>query len=220
MDTTAQQIAQLVDGPVCVAWTDPRDVQPALIGAEGAHLARAIDKRKREFAAGRAAARAAMKGLGGASVEIPAGPDRAPIWPAGWRGSISHKDTFCAAMVTQSAMTLGLDVEEATDLDEILIPNICSQTEIAQIDGPKKARHAKLIFSAKEAAYKAQYPLSKEVFGFHHLHVALDTNAMQFSARFRKPAGPFGVGTTLLGRYCLVAGHFVTAVSIADLALP
>ena len=40
-------------------------------------LARMVPARRREFAAGRTAARRAL----GRSVAIPMGPDRAPVWP-------------------------------------------------------------------------------------------------------------------------------------------
>jgi len=209
-----QAIAGLVEGRVGVAVTDPRDPQPDLMPREAALVARAIVKRQREFAAGRAVARAAMAQLGGEAQEILASEDRAPVWPAGWRGSITHKDRLCAAMVTQDAVSLGLDIEEATPLGEDLIPRICDADESAAIDGPEKGLHAKLIFSAKEAAYKAQYPLSGLLFGFHHLHLSLDTQAQRFTATFRAPATPFQIGDRLLGRYTQVAGHFVTAVSV------
>lgn len=214
-DAEKDRIAQLVPVRVAVGLADPRAPQPDLVGGEGAHLARAIDKRRREFAAGRAAARAAMAQLGGAPLAIPMAEDRAPIWPKGWQGSISHKDTLAAAMVTQEAATLGLDLEEATPLDEKLLPSICSEAEINSIKGSQQALNAKLIFSAKEAAYKAQYPISRVLFGFHHLHLDLHAADQSFTATFRQEAGPFPIGATLLGRYTQVAGHFVTAVSIA-----
>lgn len=213
-DATARIIAALFDAKVAVSVTDPRDPQPALVGDEAAHVANAIHKRQREFAAGRAATRAAMAQLGGAPCAIPAAIDRAPIWPAGWQGSISHKNTLCAAVVTQDAMSVGLDLEEATELDEDLIPSICSEMEIMQIEGSEKRRLAKLMFSAKEAAYKAQYPISNMLFGFHHLHLSLEPDSHNFTATFLKPAGPFAIGARVLGRYTQVAGHFVTAVSI------
>jgi len=115
VEAFARQIAALVDVPVGVALTDPQVPQPPLVGTEGAHLDRAIDKRRREFAAGRAAARMALRQRGGPDVAIPAAADRAPVWPTGWQGSISHKDTLCAAIVTNAPVMLGLDLAALCD---------------------------------------------------------------------------------------------------------
>lgn len=205
-------IARLFDDRVSVAVTDPREPQPALLAGEAEHLSRAVPKRQREFAAGRAAARAAMASLGAASGPVPVEPSRAPAWPDGIRGSISHTDDLCAAAVTNAALHIGLDIEKDTDLKPQLLSTICSAAECARIAGPDQLRLAKLIFSAKEAAYKAQFPITGQVFGFDHMDVALDLEARTFTATFLKPAGAFPQGHMLLGRFDHVAGHLVTGV--------
>jgi 4'-phosphopantetheinyl transferase EntD len=205
-------ITSLFDVPVAVGVTDPGQDQPALMGGEGAHLSQALAGRKREFAAGRSAARLAMSALGHAPCAIPAAVDRAPIWPEGLRGSISHTASLCAAVVTDAPVWLGLDIEGKEDLNAGLLTTICSQDEIDRITGPDHLRLAKLIFSAKEAAYKAQYPMTGMLFGFDHLDVTVDEQRHEFIARLVKPAGPFAVGDTLPGRFDAVAGHIVTAV--------
>ncbi len=74
---------------------------------------------------------------------------------------------------------------------------------------PDPGLAAKLIFSAKEAAYKAQYPVSLTLFGFDALALTLTDTA--FSARFRRPVGPFAAGHTLKGRHTRAEGHILTA---------
>ncbi len=216
MQRLCDTITALFDAPVAVAATDPTAPQPAPLAEEAAHLHRAIEKRQREFAAGRAAARQAMSMLTNAEVLLPilAGEDRAPIWPEGWQGSISHKSTLCLAVVGQSGALLGLDVEEDRPLAQNLIPTICSDTEIARIAGAAEGHLAILIFSAKEAAYKAQYPLTREVFGFHRLEMRLDLHQQAFEASFTQDTGPFSKGDTLTGRFCKGQGHLVTGVTI------
>ncbi len=201
---------------VAVATCDPRLPQPALLPGEAAHLARAIVARRREFAAGRAAARAAIAALGGAPLPIPAAPDRAPIWPEGWQGSISHSATLCLAVVTRAPLTLGVDLEPDHAMNENIIATICSKMEIGRISGPEMAHHATLIFSAKEAAYKAQYPLTGLLFGFDNLDITLHPTDGSFTATFLKPAGRFAIGDTLPGRYARATGHLVTAVTIGQ----
>src|SRR4051794_3483605 len=51
----------------------------------------------REFAGGRAAARAALASPGLDDVTLTVGNDRVPNWPHGITGTITHKDAFAAA---------------------------------------------------------------------------------------------------------------------------
>ncbi len=214
LDEVRAVIARLFDGAIGVGVTDPRQPQPALMPGEGDHLTKAIDKRRNEFAAGRSAARIGMQAIGVSPQAIYAHKDRSPIWPKEITGSISHKNMLCAAIVTQQNVFLGLDIEEDTPLTADLIPSICSEKEISSIDGPDQTRLAKLIFSAKEAAYKAQYPITCQLFGFDHMEITLDVARQSFTATFVKPVGIFAVGTRMTGRYATVAGHLVTAVTL------
>ncbi len=211
-------VEHLLGGDVAVAVTDPRVAHPDLMEGELPAVAGAIAARHREFAAGRAAVRRAMADLGLAPVAIPAAADRAPVWPDDVIGSISHSDTICIAVVALSGhlRALGIDIEAATPLDTDMITTICSATEQARIAGKDQGMLAKLLFSAKEAAYKAQYPLSGLLFGFDHLDIVLDPAAGTFTATFLKPAPPFQVGCTLPGRFVQVADILVTAVVIGQ----
>lgn len=210
----------LFDVPVAVVANDPRRPQPDLMAGEDAHLARAFPNRIREFSAGRAAARAAMQRLDLPAQVVLADDDRAPIWPQDLQGSISHTKTLCVAGITTQARSIGLDIEENTDLDADLVANICTDAEIARIEGPHKLRLAKLIFSAKEAAYKAQYPLTRALFEFHYLDVTLDYANQSFAAEFVGPAGEFRTGDRLHGRFGHAADHLMTAVTIAQADAP
>jgi 4'-phosphopantetheinyl transferase EntD len=148
--------------------TDPAQ-DAALWDEEAAAVARAVPKRRTEFAAGRSAARAAIAEIGFAPAAIPQGDDRAPIWPSGVSGSIAHCDNCCVSVVALKAyhQTLGIDIEPATPLAPDLVAVICTPTERAWLAGePDPGLAAKMIFSAKEAVYKAQYPLTGKVIGF------------------------------------------------------
>jgi 4'-phosphopantetheinyl transferase EntD len=213
-DTLHDIVAGLFDIPVGVGVTDPSLAQVDVLPTEAPHIARARPARRREFAAGRAAARAAMTHLGCAPLAVPASADRAPIWPKGISGSISHAQSLCVAVVSQNASSISLDVEEATALDPKLLDTICSPAEQARIAGPDAGLHAKLIFCAKEATYKAQYPLTRLLFSFDHLDVALNPKNHSFTATFLKPAGLFEISHVLSGRYAITHDHFVTAVTI------
>lgn len=218
----AQALARpLLPEAVALAATDPRAPQPTAWPEERAALTHARPKRLREFDAGRAAARAAMAALGAAPVAVPHGADRAPIWPEGLTGSITHCANACLAALARDGdiRALGLDLEEDAPLDPDLFETVCTGTELerlAALPAGPRGQQARLIFSAKEAAYKAQYPLSRVVFDFHTLEVALDAGGPgHFIARFRRDVAPFGTGDALWGRYAIGGGLIATAVVLA-----
>jgi 4'-phosphopantetheinyl transferase EntD len=157
-------------GPdVGIGVTDPRDSPADLWPEEAVALARAIPKRLAEYAAGRRAARQAMGELGVPTAAILNANDRAPIWPDGLSGSIAHCDDCCIAAVTKESTyrALGIDLEPAKPLATDLIPTICSQTEQDWAAGQADPGLAAMtVFCAKEAIYKAQYPLTGQVIGY------------------------------------------------------
>ena len=150
---------------------------------EIAAMARAVPQRRAEFFAGRRAARSAMARIGLPAVPIPMGPDRAPVWPDGILGSITHVNRHCIAVVGwgRDLRAVGIDIETDTPLDDDLIPEICRPEELTGIPKSAWPIHAKRIFSAKEAAYKAHYPLARQIFGFHGLSVDLTKGRARFT---------------------------------------
>ncbi|NOR63930.1 MAG: 4'-phosphopantetheinyl transferase superfamily protein [Rhodobacteraceae bacterium] len=135
-------------------------------------LHKAVPKRQAEYLAGRVCARQAMGQLNGPLTEVHSGTDRAPQWPAGYVGSITHNDTSAAAIIgsTRHFAGLGIDQEEimAPDLAQKLQNAILSPVEAAlQPQAISFAVFTSLAFSAKEALYKATYPLIGQMFGFH-----------------------------------------------------
>ena len=205
---------------VAVAATDPRRDHPMPLAGEGAARARMAPARAREFAAGRAAARRAMVALGEPPRPVPMGADRAPLWPAGLTGSISHARTACVAALARTGRirALGVDVEEAAPLEAELHAIVLTAAErerLARLSPAERGHRAKLIFSAKECAYKCQYSLSGAVLDFHALEVAPDPGAAgRFAATFRRDVPPFGRGAVLEGRFAVGAGLILTAMTL------
>lgn len=181
------------------AWADPRRDHGLW---DGEHLLNAVEKRHMEFSAGRAAARQAMAQLSLPPQAIIHGKDRAPIWPQGITGSISHSASDCLAVVWLAHQQgIGIDLEPATPLEPALWPIILrpeEQDALQHADDP--AMQAKRIFTIKEAVYKAQYPLSRQLFGFDAISVSLQADqSMRFSTRFLQQAFPFRIGDILTG---------------------
>lgn len=192
----------LLPAEVAVAATDPQSAQPPLLPGEAV---RGIPERQQEFAAGRAAVRLCMAELGLAPLPVPAAPDRAPLWPQGLAGSITHSATACLAALTRAPRLIGLDIEPDQPLDPAVHALVLRPEERGTPD-------PLLVFSAKEAAYKAQYPLTRTLFGFEVMQIRL-APPDRVTAIFRESIGPFAAGSRLEGRYARVGGHLLTVVT-------
>ena len=194
-----------------------------LFPEERAAIARAIDKRRAEFTAGRMAARAALADLGCPPVAIPMAKDRAPIWPAGFTGSISHSNEIAVAIAATFSAPglggfdgLGVDIEKATLLEPNLWPTILRQSErdwLMTQPAHTRGLLAKQLFSIKECVYKAQYPTSKTVLGFSAFTVALDPTG-HFSATFQIPCPPFAKGDKLQGQSRISGGMILSTTRL------
>jgi 4'-phosphopantetheinyl transferase EntD len=151
---------------------DPAELHPA----EREFVAKAVPKRIAEFAAGRACARAALAEFGVREFPLRTAPDRQPIWPDGFIGSITHTAGFCAAAVAPrtSMLAIGMDTEivGAPTLD--IWPTISRREELAWVQalpGVDRPAAITLLFAAKEAFYKCQYPLVGEWLDFHDMRI-------------------------------------------------
>ncbi|MGA5038913.1 4'-phosphopantetheinyl transferase family protein [Streptomyces capoamus] len=122
-------------------------------------------RRRAEFAAGRWCAHRALTALCGASPAVPRGPRGAPVWPPGVVGSITHCAGFRAAAVCRSrdARGLGLDAEPAAPLPARVRTRLLTPREDALVAALRLRLPGlpadRLLFSAREAAYKA-WPVS------------------------------------------------------------
>lgn len=210
----------LFPADVAVAITDPTAPHAAPLPEEQAAIARAGPKRRAEFAAGRDAIRQAMQALRIPHSAVPAGPDRAPIWPEGIVGSLAHCDSTCVAALGRSShlRAIGVDIEEDIGLSPDLIPTICSLAErawLASQPEDQRARLAKLIFCAKECTYKCQYPVTQILFDFDTLEITPDLDTGQFEATFTRDIGCFSAGTCLSGRFVIAGGVMACGMVLA-----
>ena len=185
--------ARLPEG-LQVALADPTAPQPPLKAVEEAAVLRAVAGRRAEFAAGRAAARSAVAALGAPEAAIPMAEDRAPVWPQGITGSLSHTGTACVAVAARMDMFagLGVDLEDDLPMPEDSRDAAGSPEEARGLDSDP-LRAARRLFSLKEAAYKAQYSLSRTLIDFDALY--LDPEAR--TLRFTRDVPPFAKGTAL-----------------------
>ena len=217
-------IIEAVVPPVATSselFDDPEGV--VLFAEEMASLGNAVDKRRREFTTGRACARAALAKLGVSSVPILRGERGAPLWPAGIVGSITHCDGYRAAAVGRGTelAALGIDAEPDLPLDEDVLSLVAHGSELDAVreltrlrpDGPSWDR---LVFCAKEALYKAWFPLTGRWLGFEDADIAIDPLAEVFVARLLVPGLSVDgkVLTSFPGRWTARAGRLVAAVAV------
>jgi 4'-phosphopantetheinyl transferase EntD len=213
-------VARLLDSPVGTAEMDPRAPGEALYPEEESAVARAVPARRREFIAGRTCARRAMRAIGEPPAALPQGEDRCPVWPAGLVGTITHTGTWCAAAVVRSAdgfRALGVDIETASPLRADLLSTVCLPQELEELGASpceRRALFGKLVFSAKESAFKCQYALSRTLLDFHAMRIVFDWPGDGFTAVFQRDAAPFARGDTLRGRALIDQGYIATAIAL------
>lgn len=174
------------------------------------------EARRQEFALGRACARHALARLGRPGPVLRR-DDRAPIWPEGVVGSLTHCDGFCAAAVAKrgSVVALGLDAELDKPLRDRVGARVCTASERAHVaDLPmlEPARWEKLVFSAKESFYKAYFPVARSFLGFQDVALRFDPEAQRFEARLLRDDKPGPRHAS--GRFALAAPHLITAVTL------
>ena len=163
------------------------DLSPAALWPDEAiAVEQAVEKRRREFAAGRELARAALAGLGHPPRAILTGTDREPIWPAGIVGTITHCAGYCAAAVARDDLVaaLGIDAEPNARLSAGALDVVTRPEEREWIESQPATSHCwgRLLFSAKESVFKAWFPLTRRRLDFAGARVVFDSSAGTFRA--------------------------------------
>jgi 4'-phosphopantetheinyl transferase EntD len=154
-------------------------VNTCLYPEEEAVVARAVHKRRREFAVVRSCARRAMEKLGVPPQPLLPGERGAPQWPAGLTGSMTHCDGYCAAALARSAdlASLGIDAEPDGPLPEGVLDAVSLPAErerLLRLGHRHPGTHwDRLLFSAKESVYKAWFPLTEQWLDFSEADIAI-----------------------------------------------
>jgi 4'-phosphopantetheinyl transferase EntD len=201
--------------------------EATLFPQEQALLARAIDKRRREFTTGRHCARTALGRLGFAPAPILSGERGEPLWPAGAVGSITHCDGYRAAAVAHASevATIGIDAEPHAALPDGLLEEIARAEELPMLHRLQhelpEVHWDRLLFSAKEVVYKAWFPLARRWLGFEDVVVDIDLDGL-FAVRLlvEGPSLDGGALTGFSGRWLVQDGLMLAAVALRRQATP
>jgi 4'-phosphopantetheinyl transferase EntD len=216
-------IEQLLPDVVVAVETRHDATNVVLFGVEEAVVGRAVEKRRVEFATGRACARDALARLGLPPSPIPSGERGEPQWPADVVGSITHCDGYraCAVARTTQIATVGIDAEVNAALPDGVQAEIARPDELPWL---RQLKHEiptvhwdRLLFSAKESVYKAWFPLAKRWLDFADASVTFDPSAGTFLARLlvRGPALDGSELTSFSGRWLVRDGLVLTAIALA-----
>lgn len=200
-----------------VALLHPEDFQRC-----GVPSVNGVAKRQAEHLAGRLCAREALRALTGVA-QIPAiGEDRAPQWPAGIAGSITHGAGWAGAVVAQRSAWrgLGLDVEKhlPEQRAERLAEQILTPAELSRLENLPAAQRAArigLTFSLKESLFKALYPLVLRQFYFHDAElIDADPNGHASLRLLIDLHADWPAGSQLQGQFAEFDGHLLSLVGI------
>ena len=174
----------------------------ALLPDEILAFAGSVIKVRRASGAARIVARQLLSRFGQAPRAIPKSTAGMPVWPDGIVGSLAHDARIAVAAMAQQHefLSVGVDVEPAEPLAADLLDIVATPKERQTIqDDPLRGR---LLFSVKEAIYKAVYPLDRTFLDHHDVEVSLSAG----TAEVRN-----GRGVSF--RYC-VAPHIVVLAFI------
>ena len=188
--------------------------ESAMYAIEAAVVAGAALERRREFATVRYCARRALRRLGVPAAPIVPDADRAPRWPDGVVGSMTHCAGYRAAVVARTGELrgVGIDAEPHAALPAAALDLIVGVDERERLRALADAHGGlhwdRIAFCAKEAVYKAWFPLTRRWLDFADVSIVLCVDGT-FRAALRG-AGPDGMD----GRWLVGQGLVVAAASL------
>jgi 4'-phosphopantetheinyl transferase EntD len=200
-------------------YSDPPDLAP--LPEEEPLIAKSVAKRRNEFVTVRYCARQALEELGVPPVPILKGEKGEPCWPDGVVGSLTHCDGYRGAAVGRQdkVRSVGIDAEPHDVLPNGVLDAISLPAERSEISALPQGLHwDRILFCAKEATYKAWFPVTRRWLGFEDAHIVFDVDEGATAGRFESrilidPAALSGPPlSTLRGRWSVRNGLALTAI--------
>ena len=200
-------------------YSDPRELAP--LPEEEPLIAKSVAKRRNEFITVRYCARQALVDLGEDPVPILKGEKGEPCWPDGIVGSLTHCEGFRGAAVGRRTQvrSVGIDAEPHDVLPNGVLDAISLPAERSELDAmPGGVHWDRVLFCAKEATYKAWFPLTRRWLGFEDAHITFDVDSSGAAGTFTSEilidadalSGP--PLTSLSGRWAVRHGIALTAI--------
>ncbi len=204
------------------------DVDSPLHPREAAQIAKAVPKRRAEYATVRHLAREALGELGIGDAVLVKGESGGVDWPRGVVGALTHCDGYRGAVVgyRMGVRTVGIDAEPHLPLPDKVLPSVSLESEREVLAArPADGLHwDRLLFCAKEATYKAWNPITGRWLGFEDAEITFDLAARTddsaegtFSSRILIDGRASDGGPPVLsvdGRWRITGGLIVTSIAV------
>ena len=185
-----------------------------IVGEENALAEQMGSARKIDFASGRHCAHLAQQQLG-----LPPQPilsnRGAPVWPDGQCGSISHSKDWALAAVSTTLRSIGVDVEAKGRVTEKFFRRLFRPQEVesfTKLPTPSPS----VAFAAKEAGFKAAFPIAGAYIGFQEASIDLDWQAQCFHIRYHGNHQPNAALESGEGFWRLTDTHVIVFFAIHD----
>ena len=200
-------------------YDDPADL--AALPEEEPLIERSVAKRRNEFITVRHCARLAMEELGVPPAPILKGEKGEPQWPAGVVGSLTHCQGYRGAVVgrSETVRSVGIDAEPHDVLPDKVLEAISLPRERHEIAALPGGLHwDRILFCAKEATYKAWFPLTQRWLGFEDAHITFEVDSHGTAGTFVSrilidPSARSGPPLAeLAGRWSVAGGLALTAI--------
>lgn len=189
--------------------TDQRDT---LFPEEHKALEPMVESRQFGYSSGRHAAHLAQAELGLIPASIGRN-ERVPIWPGSCVGSITHSPTLAGAAASNTLSGIGIDLEEWGRVEDKLHRMLFTDNESNILSAlPKEA--ATVMFSAKEAGYKAVYPTGQQFIGFKEAEIHLEWACQRFEIAYLGDHEPNKALNSGYGFWQVHADHVLTVFFI------
>ncbi|WP_344998151.1 4'-phosphopantetheinyl transferase family protein [Tsukamurella soli] len=166
-----------------------------LFPREAAEIERAVEKRRREYTTVRHLAREALAELGIGPVAILKGDRGQPLWPRGVVGALTHCEGFRGAVVgfAMGIRTVGIDAEPHLPLPDGVLGTVSVPAERDALAARPEDGLAwdRLLFCAKEATYKAWFPITGRWLGFEDAEITFERTDWAGSRSAGEASGTF-----------------------------
>ena len=134
------------------------------------------EKRRSEFFTGRHCFHTARRTLNLEFVPL-LRQGKVPSWPADSVASISHNQQLACAIVATNLKGVGVDVEHTQRVEKKLWRKLFTEDELKYLRNTHLPMAedlcATVMFSAKEAGYKAVFPINKQFISFQEVTVQI-----------------------------------------------
>ncbi|WP_305852795.1 4'-phosphopantetheinyl transferase [Tsukamurella sp. PLM1] len=205
------------------------DVAAPLHPREAAQIAKAVPKRRAEYATVRHLAREALGELGIGDAVLVKGEGGGVDWPRNVVGALTHCDGYRGAVVgfRMGVRTVGIDAEPHLPLPDKVLPTVSVESEREVLaERPDDGLHwDRLLFCAKEATYKAWNPITGRWLGFEDAEITFDltertddaTAAGTFRSRILIDGRTTDGGAPVAafdGRWRITEGLIVTSIAV------